>query len=235
MASAASTPGSEDKRQHILDAAQKRFAHFGLSKSNMEEIAADIGLSKASLYYYFTTKEEIFRAVIVREQEEFIHRMESFLKKDMLPSRKFQEYCLHQLAFLNELVNLGILNWQGFVELRPIVGDLFKKFSGEELRLMSSIMEEGEKKGEFAIESPEKYAELIVSLLQGLRFKAFKHRREHMPDAQTDSRILESELKLLVRIVLKGIQKPAISGQNSEVSSQQQAAGSRRVEAARRT
>jgi TetR/AcrR family transcriptional regulator len=217
MAAPVSTPESEDKRRLILDAAQKRFAHFGISKSNMEEIAADIGMSKASLYYYFTTKEDIFRAVIIREQEEFIHRMESYLVKDIPPSRKLQEYCLHQLAFINELVNLRILNWQAFVELRPIIGDLFKKFSGEELRLMRSIIAEGQKSGEFDIESPEKYAELIVGLLQGLRFKSIKRQREHLPDSQTHFRMMDAELKLFVQVVLKGIQRPVVSSQRSAV------------------
>jgi TetR/AcrR family transcriptional regulator len=207
MTLTSSTPGSDDKRQLILDAAQKRFAHFGIAKSNMEEIAADIGLSKASLYYYFATKEEIFQAVIVREQDEFVHRMENFLQKDILPSHKLEHYCLQQLAFLNELVNLRILNWQAFVELRPLIGDLFKKFSGEEHRIMSSIMVEGTTKGEFAIESPEKYAELMVGLLQGLRFRSFKYRREHLPDTKTHYKLLESELKLFVKVVLNGIRK----------------------------
>jgi len=50
-----------DKHAIILDAAQKRFARFGVGKVTMEEISADLGMSKAALYYYFKTKEEIFR------------------------------------------------------------------------------------------------------------------------------------------------------------------------------
>lgn len=175
----------------------------------MEEIAADIGMSKASLYYYFKTKEEIFQAVIVREQEEFVNRMEQCLEKDISPSRKFEEYSLNQLSFLNELVNLRILNWQAFVELRPIIGDLFKKFSEEEHRVMRTIMREGKTTGEFAIDSPEKYAELIVGLLQGIRFKSFKRYREHLPDSQEHARQMAAELKLFVKILLHGIENPS--------------------------
>lgn len=47
----------------ILEAARKRFAHFGISKTTMNEIAADIGMSKASLYYYFPDKEKLFVAL----------------------------------------------------------------------------------------------------------------------------------------------------------------------------
>ena len=55
----------------ILSAAQKRFGLYGLEKTSMKEIAADLGMSKASLYYYFPDKEGLFKAVVEMEQEEF--------------------------------------------------------------------------------------------------------------------------------------------------------------------
>lgn len=41
------------KREAIIEAAIKRFAHFGVGKTTMTEIGNDLSLSKASLYYYF--------------------------------------------------------------------------------------------------------------------------------------------------------------------------------------
>ena len=52
-----------EKLSKVLDAAQKRFARFGLSKTTMNDIADDLGVSKASLYYYFPDKESIFKKV----------------------------------------------------------------------------------------------------------------------------------------------------------------------------
>jgi AcrR family transcriptional regulator len=43
----------DSKVTSIIEAARKRFSHYGLTKTTMNEIAADIGMSKASLYYYF--------------------------------------------------------------------------------------------------------------------------------------------------------------------------------------
>jgi len=34
------------------------FRRFGLAKVTMDEIAADLGISKAALYYYFPAKED---------------------------------------------------------------------------------------------------------------------------------------------------------------------------------
>src|ERR1051325_6834770 len=52
------------KRQLILEAEQKRFSHFGVDKTTMNEIADDLALSKASLYYYFPDKLSLYAAVL---------------------------------------------------------------------------------------------------------------------------------------------------------------------------
>jgi TetR/AcrR family transcriptional regulator len=195
---------TEEKRQLILNAAQKRCAHFGFSKVSMEEIAADIGVSKASLYYYFATKEEIFRAVIVREQRVFIDRMEDSIRRPITATEKIKEYILNQLSFLNELANLRILNMQTLSELRPLIGDLFKNFSQQELRLMTLITEEGKENGEFSIASAQKSAELLVHLLQGLRFR-FKKIPEHLSDIKEQNILIESELKLFADVICFGL------------------------------
>ena len=54
----------DKKRQLIIDSAIKRFAHFGLSKTTMTEIASDLSMSKALLYYYFPDKISLYSAVL---------------------------------------------------------------------------------------------------------------------------------------------------------------------------
>ena len=55
----------------IIEAARKRFAHYGFTKVTMDEIASDVEMGKASLYYYFPTKEELFNSFLVQEMNEF--------------------------------------------------------------------------------------------------------------------------------------------------------------------
>ncbi|MES2874528.1 MAG: TetR/AcrR family transcriptional regulator [Daejeonella sp.] len=51
------------KQDHIVEAAIKRFTHFGINKTTLGEIAEDIGISKASLFYYFQDKGTLLEAV----------------------------------------------------------------------------------------------------------------------------------------------------------------------------
>lgn len=60
----------EVKRQHIIEAALRRFSHFGINKTTMNEIAEDISVSKANLYYYFPDKSALVVDVIKHLIEE---------------------------------------------------------------------------------------------------------------------------------------------------------------------
>ncbi len=55
---------SEERHQAILDTARKLFTSKGFSETSMSEIAKQLGGSKATLYNYFKSKEEIFAAVM---------------------------------------------------------------------------------------------------------------------------------------------------------------------------
>ncbi len=52
-------------RDAILQAAERVFQKWGLNKTTMEDIAHEAGKGKSTLYYYFTSKEEIFDAVVM--------------------------------------------------------------------------------------------------------------------------------------------------------------------------
>lgn len=55
---------SQAKRQEILDVAAKAFRELGFERASMCEIRARIGGSKATLYNYFASKEELFFEVV---------------------------------------------------------------------------------------------------------------------------------------------------------------------------
>ena len=56
-----------DCQSQILAAARKRFQQFGYTKTSMQEIAADCGMSAANLYRYYQGKLDIGEAVLRRE------------------------------------------------------------------------------------------------------------------------------------------------------------------------
>lgn len=53
----------DNRLQAILDAGKEIFAELGLAAANMKDVAKKAGLSRASLYRYFTSKEELAFAI----------------------------------------------------------------------------------------------------------------------------------------------------------------------------
>ena len=190
----------------ILTAAQRRFAGYGFSKVTMDEIALDVGMAKASLYYYYPTKEDIFRAVIKKEQGAFLGHMAALLKQPAPPERKLREYVHHRSRLSRELSNLTFLGSQSWQDLKPIFKDLFKTFSSKEKHLLTGIIREGNEAGAFEAASPEKTASLILHALQGLRFRYF-HSLESVAAAAAHIEDLEKDTHLLIETLLTGILK----------------------------
>ena len=47
----------------IIEAAKATFLKKGYKDTNMAEIAAEVGLTRPAMHYYFRTKERLFQAV----------------------------------------------------------------------------------------------------------------------------------------------------------------------------
>lgn len=61
---------TESKRQVILDAASRTFSELGFHGASMSEICKRAGGSKATLYNYFDSKEELFFEIVQASIEE---------------------------------------------------------------------------------------------------------------------------------------------------------------------
>ena len=57
-------------RQHILQAALKRFANCGYAAASVQQIVADAKVSKPALYYYFRDKAGLFQALVTEAHDE---------------------------------------------------------------------------------------------------------------------------------------------------------------------
>lgn len=70
--------GDEDsaKRRQIMDGARRVFMDLGFDGASMGEIARAAGVSKGTLYVYFTDKSSLFQAII--EQESLAHGSAAF-------------------------------------------------------------------------------------------------------------------------------------------------------------
>ena len=82
----------EKIRNAILSAASSLFERFGYEKTSMEEIAEAIHKAKASIYYHFPSKLDIFREVLRKEMEGVITSQENIISSNPDPSSQLIAY-----------------------------------------------------------------------------------------------------------------------------------------------
>ena len=72
----------EENERAILAAAEAEFAEQGFGGATMAAIAARAGVPKPNVYYYFPTKERLYRAVVERVLNEWLEAASSFDTSD---------------------------------------------------------------------------------------------------------------------------------------------------------
>lgn len=197
------TEAKDEMRDKILDAALKRFTHYGASKTTMNEIADDLHCSKASLYYYFPDKKALHTAVLQKIAEAYFQTMEKEAANLKSAAQALYNIIDLRKEFITKFCRL---------ELFQIIQDNSSFFIAEkkkakqrEFNIHTDIIKAGIASGEFSVTDPALTAELLVQATMGLRFSVPDHIREDMDlDDEMMDNIIEKQ-KQLLEIFIKGI------------------------------
>jgi AcrR family transcriptional regulator len=113
---AAKTEASDhylERRRAAVQAAAAVFKEKSLAGTSIDDIAQAAGLDRSTLYYYFESKEELFREVVIDAVISNIKLAESVAQSDDTPTEKldaliagvmssYAEYYPHLFVFLRE-------------------------------------------------------------------------------------------------------------------------------------
>lgn len=171
-------PGYEnpEKRETILKAAQKRLGMYGFEKTTMSEIAADVNLSKASLYYYFPDKESLLRAVLSRELDEYFRIVNARMEEIEKPDEMIMEFVRIRHEYFTIFMNLTKFRFSDFYQIRPHFRDLIDIHRRRDAELLMKIFRKGIDMGNYHIETPEELAVMFLEIIHGLRLVVIRNR-----------------------------------------------------------
>ncbi|MBS2007662.1 MAG: TetR family transcriptional regulator [Cyanobacteria bacterium SZAS TMP-1] len=80
------TRDAEATRASIMDAAEEEFSRYGLQGARTESIAAQTGVTKAMIHYYFESKENLYREVLRRTFTRRTQTLESLNLSALAPT-----------------------------------------------------------------------------------------------------------------------------------------------------
>jgi TetR/AcrR family transcriptional regulator len=182
------------RREVIIEAAIKRFAHFGVGKTTMTEIGNDLSLSKASLYYYFPDKLSLYAAVLRTITQQTEKKDDEWLQKESDPKKAILLFLDMRTDFIIKYHNiLEYLRNYTPATIPPPLDSIFVHLRHRELRRITDIIEKGRTSGQFSIENSEKVAELFFDFLDGFRHTMFSRNGTVFPDKKQFQSILKKE------------------------------------------
>ena len=155
----------EARPDEILDAALAVFGEKGLAGARMADIAARAGVSKGTVYLYFETKDDLFRAVVPRVIEDAVAAMRAAAvgasARDKLDAvlPVFWAFALSpQFVAVHRLV-MGELHQ--FPDLARFYS---REVAGRATAVLAELIREGVDAGEFRAVEPETAARMLVAL-----------------------------------------------------------------------
>jgi AcrR family transcriptional regulator len=187
-----------EKRAQILNHAKKRFERFGFSKTTVDEIAKDAGISKRTLYQEFENKEKILEELLMFEALSVRKAILNQISKITEPAEKLQTYIrlankyLDQNPFIVNILNDESGFYSPFLKEKPHVIE-----TGIE-EIFTSILKEGMEKGVF-----RKIDERVVGNCLFLLFKGFTYGRNNVQNSSGLNQINEFMSFILNGIIAK--------------------------------
>ncbi|MBC7360896.1 MAG: TetR/AcrR family transcriptional regulator [Candidatus Aminicenantes bacterium] len=182
--------------QRILERSRELFFRYGYSRLSMDEIAEDLGVSKATLYRYFPDKEALLRAVIGKTQEQILSTLKAISDDEKSSVR---EKLSAFLTFLSQF--MSGLTREFVQDLKFKLPEIWKElevFRREKVfPVFSEIVAEGVRKNEIRSDLDGRlFLEMFFYLAQEFMNPDWLIKNDYAP-----SKLLES----IIRIVFFGI------------------------------
>ena len=163
---------STNTRSQVLDIAQNLIQKNGVNAMSYADISKTIGIRKASIHYYFPTKENLIADLLDRHNVRFCGLVDSVLASTTSLEAQLKLYCGIFEATLKDgeqdkACLCGILSAE-IKTLSNSVVEQVTQFYRHNENYLTQILQSGIETGEFNFTgSPATLAKLIFSLLEG--------------------------------------------------------------------
>ncbi len=160
---------ADAKRIKILEAAKRRFAHYGLAKTTMAEIAQDLSFSKALLYYYFPDKNRLYAAVFEMAVDEIINETTEKIRISKDVNEAMEAFLSTRLTVIKENFNIFEFSYSLRNEMPADIEAVLPSLFEKEIQQVSLILKKGVETKELVVDDIELTAKILLISLLGMR------------------------------------------------------------------
>ncbi len=185
-------------RDNLVKAARQIFARFGFEKTTMNEIAMEARKGKSSLYYYFTSKEEVFQAVVEYEAALLHKKLIEAYNQPVEFLDKIRNYIQVRFVEIMKLGNLYQALRNDFLNHLDFVQQARERYDKLELDFITRVLKQGNESGVFQVENPEAVARTFHMTIKAVEIPLL---------ISYEKELFEQDLNTIIDILFYGMVK----------------------------
>jgi AcrR family transcriptional regulator len=165
----------------LLAAALELFSKREFSAVTIKEIGKSIGVNTALIYYYFDSKEELFRASLKYAIEEALANYQRLRERHTDPVDPVDlitdwfDTNVQSAKPIQQLIKI-MLDYSTSRKQKTVVDEIIKQFYEVECGILSSGIRQGIKSGIFRQVDPDKAAQIVSTYLDGVIVRSLIHK-----------------------------------------------------------
>lgn len=186
----------DTRKEEIIELATRRFSHYGFAKTTMNEIADDVKITKANLYYYYPDKNALIKDVVSSISDAFFEQEQQMIDAyqgdflatlfDLLKFRA-EHMRKHYMLYINEN-----LDWIRDAEFSTLIDRIEER----NLNLLKSLLYKAVDKGDLKMGNIDESAGILRNIVKGI---ALNHTVKDMlygiPNMDNIDKMLESQIE----------------------------------------
>ena len=161
---------SAQRVPQILLAATRVFARSGLASARMEDIAAEAGISKATIYLYFKKREDLVAALLQEFLQTSLDELQDMSEKAGEVTGLLIDWSHKATTRLTEtaaFANLG-LEFMALAARDPLTKTALAGYYRGYVEAISALIERGIRQGEFRQQAPERASKNLIAAMEGM-------------------------------------------------------------------
>jgi AcrR family transcriptional regulator len=190
----------EFRTAEILEAARRVFARAGYAETTVEQIAEEAGVAKGTVYLYFSSKQEVFRAALRKGLDELHEVALLEIAAEHTTAARLRAFIGARLRYCSENRDFFRIYYTEFANLKvrsstsqPEFQDLYE----QQVAVLESLLESGVRSGDLRLLDTHKAAHLMYEYV---RAAVAKHVLEWPDDS------IETTIALVFDLVWRGIE-----------------------------
>ncbi|MDR3050269.1 MAG: TetR/AcrR family transcriptional regulator [Oscillospiraceae bacterium] len=181
----------EERRQELIEAAGTLFRTQGYERTMVSDIVRQVGVAQGLFYYYFESKQDIFRAVMDQFIGVKLEQLAGMLREaSVSPLKRIHQVLQVVAGFLREMEDFrphteGGMDSEMYLRLHTHVMEMMEPF-------VTQVLGEGNLQGVLDAPYPQHMARFMLSGFVGV---------ESMPGAPQSAEMMTLVLRMMERLL----------------------------------